>query len=242
MKFCQNEIWGIVPARGGSKTVPLKNVKLLGGRPLIEYSLRAAQASRSVTRSFVSTDCDEIREVAVSAGAEIDSRPDHLTGDAVGINSVIMEFLERRQEKEDLPEFLALLQPTSPFVSLETIDKCMEALALDHEADSVQSICSVTHHNHAINQRCLEKDQILFAFPDLRLDTPRKQDKRLHFSLGNFIGMRVESFLNTGTVFGVKSIVGDVVNRYEAMDIDSFEDFEQAELYIQAGVVPRISA
>jgi CMP-N-acetylneuraminic acid synthetase len=195
-----------------------------------------------VARTFVSTDSDKIEKVAISAGVENDTRPDHLAGDTVGIDSVIMDFIKRRQQKEVLPEFLALLQPTSPFVSLETIDKCMEALALDQEVDSVQSICSVTHHNHAINQRYLEKDQILFAFPDLRLDIPRKQDKRSHFSLGNFIGMRVASFLNTGTVFGVKSIVGDVVNRYEAMDIDSFEDFEQAELYIQAGAVPRIPA
>jgi CMP-N-acetylneuraminic acid synthetase len=222
--------------------VPLKNVKLLEGRPLIEYSIQAAKASRLVTRCFVSTECDKIAKIAASVGSEVDARPDSLAGDIVGIDSVIMEFLKRRQGLEVLPEFLALLQPTSPLVSVETIDKCLGALAVDKEADSVQSVCPVTHHNHAINQRYLEKDRIYFALPEHRLDTRRKQDKRSHFSLGNFIGMRVKSFLDTGTVYGIKSIVGDVVNRYEAIDIDTFEDFEQAELYIQAGKAPQIPA
>jgi CMP-N,N'-diacetyllegionaminic acid synthase len=222
--------------------VPFKNIKFLDGRPLIEYSIRAAHTSGLVTRYFVSTECDKIKGVAVLAGAEVDPRPVELAGDTVGVDSVIMEFLRRRQDQEVLPEFLALLQPTSPFVSAKTIDKCMKALALDKEADSVQSICPVTHHNHAINQRHLEKDRILFAFPEQRMDTRRKQDKREHFSLGNFIGMRVKSFLDIGTVYGNKSIVGDVVNRYEAIDVDTFEDFEQAELYLQAGKVPKVQA
>jgi CMP-N,N'-diacetyllegionaminic acid synthase len=240
MKICRNEIWGLVPARGGSKGVPLKNVKLLGGCALIEYSIRAAKASQSVSRCFVSTECDKIKAVAVSAGVEVDSRPDHLAGDTVGVDSVLVDFLKRWQGGGSLPEFLALLQPTSPFVSVETVDKCMEALVSDPQADSVQSVCPVTHHNHAINQRLVDSGRISFVFPELRSGARRKQDKQSHFALGNFIGMRVESFLKTGKVFGDNSIVGDVVNRYEAIDIDTFEDFEQAEVYIQAGKTPKV--
>jgi CMP-N,N'-diacetyllegionaminic acid synthase len=241
MDICQNEVWGFVPARGGSKTVPLKNLKFLGGYALIEYSIRAAKGSQSVSRYFVSTECDKIRAVAVSSGAEVDTRPEHLVGDTVGVDNVLMDFLKRQQNQGPLPEYLALLQPTSPFVSVATVDKCMEVLATNQEMDSVQSVCPVTHHNHAINQRLVENGRISFVFPELRSDARRKQDKKPHFALGNFIGLRVERFLKNGKVFGDKSIVGDVVNRYESIDIDTLEDFEQAEIYIQAGKTPKVT-
>ena len=105
--------WIIIPARGGSKTIPRKNMALLAGRPLIDYVLRTAATWGRADRIIVSTDDAEIAEHSRSMGAFIAGRPDHLCGGSVPVAAVIAELLE---QDKDWPDIIILLQPTSPFV------------------------------------------------------------------------------------------------------------------------------
>lgn len=231
--------WAFLPARANSKTIHHKNIVALGGRPLLSYAVDAARAA-GLSRVVVSTDGAEIAKVAEDRGAEAVRRPDELAGDAVSTDAVVRGFLvEEQRAGRDLPEFLAVMQPTSPFVTPETVRDCLEALARHPEAQSVQSVTPVTHHNHAINQRLVEGDEIRFRFPELRAGVWQKQAKAPHYALGNFIALRVAVYLMSEEFFGA-SVLGGFVSRFEAVDIDAPEDLQQAEAYLAAGLLPQL--
>ena len=111
----------LIPARGGSKGIPGKNLQLIGGRPLVLRSIQAAQASRGVGRVVVSTDDDVIRSLALEAGAEVVSRPEAIAGDTASSESALLHALEMLSEQGTLPERLVFLQCTSPFTSAEQL-------------------------------------------------------------------------------------------------------------------------
>lgn len=134
---------GIIPARGGSQRIPLKNLALLKGRPLIAYAIRAAQASRTLKRIIVSTDHTEIARVAASLGAEVPfRRPTDLAQD-VPMERVIQHAVNHIEKIDGTPVSIAVtLQPTSPFCTAEDIDACVRKL-LATGADSVITATSV---------------------------------------------------------------------------------------------------
>ena len=235
-------IWAVVLARGGSKTVPLKNLHKLGDLPLIEYCIRAVQSSKSVGRIIVSTDHPKIEAVATAFNVDVHRRSEELSGDHMSSEEVLRSILgEYNKDDEELPEITALIQPTSPFVRSGTIDTCIEKLLANLEATSVQSITPIAHHAHAINQRRLEDGKIHFVFPELRDGKTGKQSKEPHYALGNFIAVRTRSFLAGDSLFGENSIVGCIVDRYEALDVDTLDDFRQAEIYLKSGVLDVIT-
>src|SRR5690606_22892236 len=136
----------IIPARGGSKGLPGKNVKLLNGKPMIAYTIEAALNSKSISRVIVSTDDIAIAEVAKSYGAEVPfMRPvDLATDDAKSID--VYTYTIKRLEKEEdiLIREIIVLQPTSPFRTAQHIDEAIE-LYLEKKADSVISYCNEHH-------------------------------------------------------------------------------------------------
>jgi len=126
-------ILGIVPARGGSKGVPRKNIKPICGRPLIAWTIEAAQASRLLNRYVVSTEDGEVAVVARQWGAEVLDRPKELASDEASMLSVLQHVLEQVPA-----ETIVLLQPTSPIRSPGLIDRCIQRF-LDTKADSLAS-------------------------------------------------------------------------------------------------------
>ena len=118
----------LIPARGGSKGIPGKNLQEVGGVPLVGRSVQAALASTRVSRVVVSTDDDAIAAAARSHGAEVVRRPEHLAGDTASSESALLHALERLSLDGPLPSQLVFLQCTSPFTSGEQIDQVLEAL------------------------------------------------------------------------------------------------------------------
>ena len=118
----------LIPARGGSKGIPGKNLQPIGGRPLVLRSIQAAQACRGVGRVVVSTDDHAIRSLGLEAGAEVVSRPEAIAGDSASSESALLHALEVLSEQGPLPERLVFLQCTSPFTSAEQIDRVLGAL------------------------------------------------------------------------------------------------------------------
>ncbi|MEK6900492.1 MAG: acylneuraminate cytidylyltransferase family protein, partial [Nanoarchaeota archaeon] len=119
------KIVAIIPARGGSKRIPRKNIKLLAGKPLIAYTIEAAKRSASLDRIFVSTEDEEIAKVASYYGAEIIKRPDILATDNATTESVLCHAVNNLEKEGYFPELVVLLQPTSPLRGSYIIDKAV---------------------------------------------------------------------------------------------------------------------
>ena len=118
----------LIPARGGSKGIPGKNLQDVGGRPLVVRSIEAAQTSPCVERVVVSTDDSAIRALALKAGADVVDRPEAIAGDTASSESALLHALEVLEQSSALPERLVFLQCTSPFTTAAQIDRVLQAL------------------------------------------------------------------------------------------------------------------
>ena len=136
------KVLAIIPARGGSKGVPKKNIKTLGNKPLIHYSIEAANQSHCVTDFVVSTDCEEILAISQQAGAKVIRRPNKLATDHAPVVAAVdhvLDILESARSKYDI---ITLLQPTSPFRTAIDIDNALTAL-INSDADTIISVYKV---------------------------------------------------------------------------------------------------
>jgi len=137
----EQQIIAVIPARGGSKRVPRKNLLPLRGKPLIAYTIEQAKRSRLVDRVFVSTDDEEISIVARQYGAEVIERPPELSGDTASSETALLHVVDWLAERENYqPEVLVFLQCTSPIRKESDIDNAIGAF-LESHADSLFSAC-----------------------------------------------------------------------------------------------------
>jgi D-3-phosphoglycerate dehydrogenase / 2-oxoglutarate reductase len=233
----KNETWAFIPARGGSKSIPLKNMASLNGQPLISYAIEASMSTPMIGRIICSTDNEKIKEYCQMRKIEIQSRPPHLALDNVSTIDVIMYFLDTFKQKEKmLPEFLVLLEPTSPFVTAKDIEMCIKVLKEDSSADSAQTVTPVSSNSHAYNQRYHDENGSHFLFVKERKVCINKQMKPEFFIHGNVRVMRVSSLIDSGNLFGKKSIP-ITISRLRAMDVDGPDDLVIAESIIESGLL-----
>jgi CMP-N-acetylneuraminic acid synthetase len=219
---------GIIPARGGSKGIPRKNIVDLGGKPLIAWSIEAARAANSMHRVLVSTDDEEIAEVARGFGAEVPFlRPAELARDDSSDWDVFLhavEWLHSRDGK--YPELVVWLRPTAPLRTVEDIEACLvEAKASG--AAAVRTLVEATTHPYW----CMALDQgRVRPFLD-GVDLTkyhRRQDLPPAFNLaGSVEVIRTRDAVANGELYGGE-VRGIVVPRRRAIDIDSPFDLEVA--------------
>jgi D-3-phosphoglycerate dehydrogenase len=237
VSIIDNAVWAFIPARGGSKSIPLKNMVDLNGRPLIDYVIRAGQASKEISRIICSSDHDEILEYCKNSGIDVQVRPGELAGDNISTVDVIMYFLTSvHKEEKRVPEYLVLLEPTSPFVQPQQINAIINLLRSDPSADSAETLTEVEHNSHAYNQRMYSDRGINLVFPKERKRCYNKQLKPKFFIHGNVWAMRVKSLLEKKDIFGDKSIPL-VLPRIYCMDVDGPEDLAVAKSLIESGLV-----
>jgi len=124
-----DDVWAIIPARGGSKGIRDKNLQTIGGMALISRTIRAAKNSNRIQRIFVSTDSADIASTAQNCGAEVVVRPEQLALDTSSTESAILHCLEELGREASLPGITVLLQCTSPFTTGEQIDMVIDSLA-----------------------------------------------------------------------------------------------------------------
>ena len=137
----EGSVLAVVPARGGSKGLPGKNLRLLAGRPLVEHAVRFATLCESVGRVIVSTDSEEIAEVAHGAGADVPfMRPPELAGDETPMWPVLVHALDQVDPRGDDWEFLLLCDPTAPIRSPGDVEVALERLRADRDADGIVSV------------------------------------------------------------------------------------------------------
>jgi len=139
------KVLAVIPARGGSKGIPRKNVRLLAGKPLIAHIISAAKASHQISEFVVTTEDEEIAQVARTYGAHVLNRPPELADDTIPLDPVIhhaVTYLERKEDKRY--DYVITLQPTSPLLSSETIDTAMKQL-IESGADTLIAVTDETH-------------------------------------------------------------------------------------------------
>jgi CMP-N,N'-diacetyllegionaminic acid synthase len=227
-------VLGLIPARGGSKSVPLKNLAPLAGRPLIRYCVAAGRASARVSRLACSTDHPAISRECAGCGVEVIERPAAFATDDAPVVDVIRHALTVLAAQDFRPAMVALLQPTSPFVRGTDIDACVAALDGAPWAQSAQTVTQVEHNSHAFNQRIIEDGVLRFRFREERLAAYNKQRKPKHYIFGNIVVTRVPHLLAGGDCFGENSVAVEIARPY-ALDVDTAQDFELAEFMLGQG-------
>lgn len=221
------EIVGLIPARGGSKGIPGKNLALVAGRPLIEWTCAAATASATLTRCIVSTDDPKIAEIARAAGIDVPfMRPDEIAQDATPMIDVVRHALEELGG----PDAIVLLQPTSPLRTHEHIDLAVRLWQTEH-ADSVVSVVEVPHAFTPSSLMRLTDGRLKPAHSDL--EPTRRQDKEpLVARNGPAVVVTSREVIRQGSLYGANCRALEMP-RAASVDIDTTYDLELADYLLR---------
>ena len=228
-------VLGLIPARGGSKGIPRKNIALLAGLPLLAYTCEAALASRVLNRVVLSTDDEQIAEVGRQCGVEVPFlRPASLAQDETPSIDVVRHAVEHLRDKEHwTPDVVVLLQPTSPLRKARHIDEALDRKK-ETKAETVVSVIEVPHHfnPHSVMQlKDGELVDFLPAPPDF--DRFRRQALPVLYARNGpaVLASRAEVILNSNSFYGAK-IVPYLMTEEDSLDIDSKLDLWLAEQLI----------
>ena len=221
------QVLGLIPARGGSKGIPGKNLALLCGRPLLAYTADAVKQSRKLTRTIVSTDDERIAECARSLGLEVPfMRPAPLAADDAPMLPVVQHALEAMKERGFDADMVVLLQPTSPLRRAEHIDAAIDWLERT-AADSMVSVVEVPHQFNPVSVMRLD-DGLLKPFLDGPTAT-RRQDKPKLFARNGPAVLAVRAaVVRGGSLYGERSWpLG--MSAEDSIDIDTLRDLQLVE-------------
>lgn len=227
------EILGLIPARGGSKSIPNKNITLLAGRPMLAYTCEAALASQYLKRIILSTDDPTIAEVGRKCGVEVPFlRPSKLAQDETPMLDVVRHVLNWLQEKEGYkPDIIVLLQPTSPLRKAEHIDAAVNIL-IKSGAESVVSVIEVPHQFNPVSVMRLENGKLVSFLPSPSI--LRRQDKPQIYARNGPVVLVTRREI----ILGKNSLYGDdcrpyIMNERDSIDVDTPLDLEIAAFHIE---------
>lgn len=228
----QKRTLGVITARGGSKGIPGKNIKLLNGKPLIAYTVEAALKSRLLTRCIVSTDSQEIADISKKYGADAPFlRPEELSQDRSTSMAVVQHALSWLKENHgEEYDYLMILQPTSPLRTAQDIDECIQKM-IDTDADSIMSMVEL--ENFALEKMKRIENDILVPFDDSNKEgkqsTPRQFLSKAYRRNG-VIYLTKTDLITQGDLFG-KISRPYVMSAEKSVDINEPSDLELAEFY-----------
>jgi CMP-N-acetylneuraminic acid synthetase len=223
---------GLIPARGGSKGIPRKNLALCAGKSLLAWTADAAFGSRVFDRVILSTDDAEIAEVGRSLGLDVPFlRPSALSGDGALIHGVISHAIAAVREGGSRPEALVLLQPTSP---LRRARHIREAVDLFHRT-AAATVVSVTRVPHRFVPSSLmrERGGQLFPFEGQAFGPTRRQDKATLFARnGPAVLVMRSDVIDAGELYGDPTVAYEM-DEIASLDVDKPDDLRLAELLIK---------
>ncbi|WP_066356027.1 acylneuraminate cytidylyltransferase family protein [Aliarcobacter skirrowii] len=216
----------IIPARGGSKRLPRKNILDLCGKPLIAYTIEAALKSKYINKVIVSSDDEEILNISSKFGADIIKRPIDLANDTATTFDAIKHTIEN-VEKYD---YIVLLQPTSPLRNEKHIDEAIELLE-KKKADAIVSVCEMDHS--PLWSNTLPKDGNMNNFLKDEILNKRSQDLEKFYRLNGAIYIcKTEKLIENKSFLLKDNIFAYIMNRENSVDIDEEIDFKIAEVLI----------
>ncbi len=220
----------IVPARGGSKGVHRKNIRNLGGKPLIKWTIDEAEKSKYIDRIIISTEDNEIAEVCNNLGAEVIKRPVELAGDdSPTIDSILYTLNVLEDEEKYVPDYVMLLQCTSPFRTVVDIDTAVETLL--NKDSNYKSLISVTKEDSSPWWlKSINADGTLKDFLDYdKKQYSRRQDFPPLYRLNGAIYICSIDELKMFRSFETDKTLSYVMDSNSSVDIDTEEDLELAE-------------
>lgn len=227
-------VLGVIPARGGSKGIPRKNIRLLGGKPLIAWTIEAAQQSRLLTRVILSTEDEEIAAVGRQWGVEVPFlRPAELAQDDTPTLPVVEHALRECEKDGVRYDAVCLLQPTAPLRKPAWIDGCIRMLE-ERGADAVVTVCRIPEEHHP--WWSLMKDAAgWMQFSSGRTVPPRRQDlPPAYHREGSVYVTRREVLVEAGSLYGNR-LAGWEVSQEETVNLDTEEDWRRAEYLLAQG-------
>ncbi len=236
----KNEVLAIIPARGGSKGIPHKNIRNFAGYPLIAYSIAAAKQSETVTRVILSTDDEEIADVARDCGAETPfMRPPEFAQDNTLDLPVFQHALQWLSDREGYhPDIVVQLRPTSPIRPRSIVDEAVRML-LDHpEADSVRGVVPAGQNPHKMwrvdpnthqMKSLLAVDGIVEPY-----NAPRQILPPIFWQTGHIDAVRPSAILEKGSMSG-STILGLLIDPRFTVDIDNLYDWQRYEYLVYNG-------
>ncbi|MFA5339649.1 MAG: acylneuraminate cytidylyltransferase family protein [Candidatus Omnitrophota bacterium] len=226
--YKNKKILALIPARGGSKGLPGKNIKMLSGKPLIAWSIEQALASRYIDKVVVSTELEEIASVARKYGAEVPfMRPKDLAASSAIIVDVLIHALNSLERKGRKFDFIMLLQPTSPLRNSEDIDAAIRLL-FRKNAQSVVSICPTECHPYWINR--MSSDGLMGNFIAKNVRNKNRQKLPVYYRVNGALYLASVVFLKKSRDVYGKPTYPYIMPLERSVDIDTPLDFELAEL------------
>ena len=226
----QPEVIAIIPARGGSKGLPRKNLRSLAGKPLIAYSILAARECSQISRCIVSTEDPEIKQLSLEYGAEVIDRPADLATDLALSADVVRHVLETLSGTGHQPEYFVLLQPTSPLRTSRHIQQCLQAFLASSAACAI-SVTETEHHPY--KDFNLDQGFLHPLFGAEYLSQPRQRLPAVYRQNGAIYVMKSRAFLEHNGFF-VEPALPYIMENKDSIDIDSGFDLLVAELLLKS--------
>lgn len=218
----------IIPARGGSKGVPGKNIKLLNGKPLIQYTIEAALEITDEHNIIVSTDCVDIKAVAENLGINVPSlRPENLASDTASTYEVLRYELDQLEKKNRKYDYIILLQPTSPFRTGKHIREALEIYRGD-----LEMVVSVKETKANPYFTLKEEDKNGYLIPSKKTSATRRQDVPKVYELNGAIYIIDVSTLKKMSLSKFAKVGKYVMDEISSHDIDTTLDWNLAQLII----------
>ena len=219
----------IITARGGSKRIPRKNIKEFCGKPIIAYSIEAAIESEVFDEVMVSTDDEEIAEIAKHYGAKVPfMRSAETANDHATTADVLREVLEQYKVRGMIFDEMCCIYPTAPFVTAENLQSAKRML----QEPKTQSVIPVVEFAFPpVRGMYIRNEKVEYAYPEYVLT--RSQDiEKMYHDCGQFCFVKVEEFLREQKIV-MKNTKAMIMNSHEVQDIDTYEDWKMAEIKYQ---------
>ncbi len=227
------KIIGVIPARGGSKSIPRKNIKILRGKPLVAYTIEEAKKSKYLTHLVVSTEDEEIKNISLKYGAEVPFlRPKELaTDDALAIPTVQHTVITIEKIKNVKYDYVIMLQPTAPLRKTEDIDKAL-AMLIEADADGIISVVDVDNW-HPMKMKKFDENSYLIDHQTPPVENPPRQIlPRVYMVNGAIYATKRDVFMEKNTFKGEKCL-GYIMPPDRSVNIDIEIDFLIAEYYLR---------
>ncbi len=224
--YKNNTFLAIIPARGGSKRLPRKNILDLNGKPLIAWSIKAGLKSKYIDKVIVSSDDTEILDISQDYGADTIKRPDNLANDT----STTFDAIKHAIENLEKYDYVILLQATSPLRNENHIDEAIELLE-SKNASAVVSVCTMDHS--PLWSNILDDSLSMKSFLREGVLNKRSQDLEKYYRLNGAIYIcKTDKLLEKKSFFLKDNIYAYIMSQDSSIDIDSKFDFNLAKFYI----------
>ncbi len=225
----------IIPARGGSKRIPRKNIKPFLGKPIIAYSIEAALKSNLFDEVMVSTDDTEIAEIAKKHGAKVPfMRSKKNSDDFATTMDVLQEVIESYKKKDQTFEFVCCIYPCAPLLTVENLLEAFDKLTKNNK----KTVFPIIEFSFPIQRALkLEDSNLSFDQPEFALSRSQDLPKRYH-DAGQFYFFRVKTLMEEQKIIG-DSVGAIVISEMDAQDIDNETDWKLAEIKYQLRKIAR---